>query len=66
MDYKIGKVIDYDGYSGNIINSDSSYFFTETDVIGNVQNGDYVKFKDEQRKDKRAFFVEKINISEIA
>ena len=59
MHYKIGKVIDYDNYSGKIISIESEYFFLESDVIGKIKNGDIVKFKDENREDKRVFFVEK-------
>lgn len=58
MEYKIGKVTDYDNYSGKIISIEDAYFFLETDVIGKIKNGDIVKFKDEKRKDKRVFFVE--------
>ena len=41
------------------ISIEDTYFFLETDVIGKIKNGDIVKFKDEKRKDKRVFFVEK-------
>ena len=59
MQYKIGKVTDYDNYSGKIISIEDIYFFLETDAIGKIKNGDIVKIKDEKRKDKRVFFVEK-------
>lgn len=60
MEFKIGKIIEYDKNSGKIISIEETYFFLETDIIGKIENGDIVKFKDEKRKDKRVFFVEKI------
>lgn len=60
MQYKIGKVINYDGNSGDIISIDGEYFFISEDIIGNIKNNDIVKFRDEKREDKRVFFVEKI------
>lgn len=59
MQYKIGKVIDYDNYSGKIISIESEYFFLKEDTTNEIKNGDIVKFRDENRKDKRVFFVEK-------
>ena len=34
MQDKIGKVLEYDNYTGKIISSDDIYFFLDTDVIG--------------------------------
>jgi len=60
MQDKIGKVLEYDNYTGKIISSDDIYFFLDTDVIGEIKNGDLVKFRNENREDKRVFFVKKI------
>lgn len=60
MQYKIGKVINYDGISGEIIAIDNKYFFLKEDTKEEIKNEDLVKFREEQRKDKRVFFIEKI------
>ena len=43
-DYKIGKVHDFDGFSGYIITDEYNYPFSKKELKENVNNGDIVSF----------------------
>ncbi len=63
---KIGKIrkIDYDKGIGEIVTSDSNYFFTIDDISynGTLFKGDNVKFRAENVQGvNKAYFVNKIN-----
>ena len=69
MDFNIGKVNEYDGYSGIIVSSSGTYKFVKDDFYrtDEVVDNDYVLFRGEVINDiSRAYFVKKIeNKSEI-
>lgn len=63
MDFDIGKVNEYDGYSGIIVSSSGTYKFVNDDLyeVNDVANNDYVLFRGEVINEiSRAFFVKKI------
>ena len=59
MQYKIGKVRNFEHGAGDIVTPEKKYLFLDTDVVnGKVQNEDVVIFGDEGND--RAYFVKKI------
>ena len=61
MKFEIGKVIDFNGYTGKILSKNGTYMFLDNDIINNssFELGDYVIFRGEQSGDiKRAYFVQ--------
>ena len=63
MQYKIGKVRNYDKGAGDIVTPEKKYLFLDTDVVydqddDKIVNEDVVIFGDEGKE--RAFFVKKI------
>lgn len=66
MASKIGKVVEFDNYVGEIVDADDRYMFIDTDLLNPVQIGDYVSFKSEKMGDiNRAFFVEKLDREKV-
>ena len=65
MNYKIGKVYNYDDNLevGYIMTDDNSYMFLKKDSYEDIQNGDIVKFKGEEvyNSTYKAFFIKKID-----
>ena len=60
MNYKIGKVVSFDKYVGEIVDEDAKYLFLDTDLKDLVRVGDIVVFSYEKIGDEnRAFFIEK-------
>ena len=60
MNYKIGKVVSFDKYVGEIVDEDAKYLFLDTDLKDLVRVGDIVAFSYEKIGDEnRAFFIEK-------
>lgn len=59
MNFQVGKVIEYDGYTGKILTKKGIYNFFDTDIIeGNIELNDYVIFRGEVNNDNyHAFFV---------
>ena len=66
-DIKIGKVKDYNKFSGvgEIVTIDDTYIFTLDNLVDcNIDNGDIVKFRAEKVNDKNiAFFVNKYDLN---
>lgn len=59
MNYKIGKVVSFDKYVGEIVDEDAKYLFLDTDLKDLVRVGDIVVFSYEKIGDEnRAFFIE--------
>lgn len=64
MPYKLGKIIDFDGYVGKIQSDEEQYFFIDSSINGEIKNGDLVVFTPEIiNGEYRAFFVEKYIIN---
>lgn len=68
MKKSVGKVIDYNGSSGTIINEEGNkIIFSQNNVISNdLQEGDYVTYNTEVFKtieveEKIATFIKKVN-----
>ena len=60
MNYKIGKVVSFDKYVGEIVDGDAKYLFLDTDLKDLVRVGDIVVFSYEKiGGENRAFFIEK-------
>lgn len=60
MNYRIGKVVSFDKYVGEIVDEDAKYLFLDTDLKDLVKVGDIVVFSYEKIGDEnRAFFIEK-------
>ena len=60
MNYKIGKVVSFDKYVGEIVDEDAKYLFLDTDLKDLVRVGDIVVFSYEKIGDEnRNFFIEK-------
>lgn len=68
MQYKIGKVKEYDGYVGEIVTEDNLYYFTKNDINdGEVINkSDIVRF-DSKCDDSfpQAYYIEKFDSEKI-
>ncbi len=47
MTYKIGKIVEFDGYNGRIVTETQEYYFIRDDIEENVriEKGDIVKFQ---------------------
>ena len=45
INYKIGKIKDYDGFMGEIVTENNLYYFTKNDIDGNIIKNDIVKFQ---------------------
>ena len=59
---KEGKVINYDGFVGEIESENENYIFLNDDLLCSIQIGDLVTFKGEEKQDlKRAYFIKKKN-----
>lgn len=61
MASKVGKVIEFDGYTGEIVDKEKKYIFLDQDILDNVENNDIVVFQGEKVGDiNRAFLVRKL------
>ena len=62
MDYKVGKILQFDNYAGIIVDDKYEDLFLDTDVDDNVEVDDFVKFQSERVNDtNRAYFVKKLS-----
>lgn len=65
---KVGKIIRYDGYFGEIATPYETYYFTRNELEKlkeniNIQKGDLVIFDSKTEKDfPQAYFVKKIEL----
>lgn len=62
---KIGKIKDFDGYTGTIVSLSGQYYFTRNDIITNtkLENNDMVMFNGKtEDKFPQAYYVKKILI----
>ena len=69
MDYKIGKIINYDNKKGwgNIVTNDKIYLFLSKDLEDNkIKNGDVVTFRGEKNSSNnlRAFFIKSYKLEQ--
>ncbi len=67
-DNNIGKVVNFDGYTGEIVDSVRKYIFLDKDCLGEIKTGDIVTFKSEKIYDTyRAFLVnnKRLNNSDV-
>ncbi len=64
-EYKVGKILKYDGYLGEIVTSDNDYYFTKNDILDNcdLSKDDLVVF-DSKSEDTfpQAYYVKKLKI----
>ena len=64
---KIGKIINFDGYYGEIISNDNleKYFFLVDDIEGEIDSNTLIQFRGEKIQGmNRAFFVKQYMITE--
>ena len=65
MLYKIGKVKNYNGYTGEIITDKKNYYFTKNDIENNeiIKDNDLVKFKSKTEDTfPQGYYVKKLNL----
>ena len=67
MQYRYGKVYEFENGEGIIVTDDKNYIFLDTDIKGDqaIQKNDFVNFYDEDNKYNRARFVKKIEKKNI-
>lgn len=57
---KEGKILDYDGFVGEIESENDNYIFLKDDLLYNAKISDIVCFRGEDKQDlKRAYFIKK-------
>ena len=62
INYKIGKIKNYNGFIGEIVTEDNSYYFTKKDLDGNVDKNDIVKFQGKTENTfPQAYYVKKLS-----
>lgn len=69
MDYKIGKIVNYNQKTGvgHIISLYGTYLFTVEDLYdADIQEGDIVRFKGEKvyKTEDKAFFIKKLIVDD--
>ena len=61
INYKIGKIKDYDGFMGEIVTENNLYYFTKNDIDGNIIKNDIVKFQGKTEEIfPQAYYVKKL------
>ena len=62
MQFEIGKIHDYDNYSGKIVSSSGVYMFLHHDIKNeDIKEGDIVIFRPEKiNNENRAFSIKKL------
>ena len=64
-EYKVGKILKYDGYLGKIVTSDNDYYFTKNDILDNcdLSKDDLVVFGSKSEDTfPQAYYVKKLKI----
>ena len=60
INFKIGVVKDFDGYSGKIVTPDKIYYFFRSDIIESIEKDDIVNFQGKTENTfPQAYFVKK-------
>lgn len=62
---KIGKIKEFNGYSGEIVSLEGVYYFTRRDIVDGMtlQNNDVVIFNGKtEEKFPQAYFIKKANL----
>lgn len=65
MSYKIGKVKNYNGYTGEIVTEKQNYYFIKNDIVNNekLSDNDFVKFKSKTEDAfPQGYYVKKLNL----
>ena len=68
LPYKIGKVRNYDGITGEIVTDKNTYYFDRNDINKEeeIDNYDYVMFKSKTENTfPQGYYIKKLNIKLI-